>query len=297
MIIITGPGRSGTSVLAQFCLKMGYNPGGSWHDFVDAGLEHPRIAAINNALYDEAVRTGQVEQTLAQYAEEMRAFDLTVVKDPRFTFHPAILRAWHSVRPDLKVLMTYRAPEHALASRKRHARHLLHRDKAHPDVLRRDFANVIEVMLEEEIPFTMLLFPHFLNRYQAVYEAFKALGMPFAPAEGEAVWNALVNMEKVHFRAGAPKPTAEGNPVRALLALLHQPLLPTPSIPAGKRPALVLSMLIVFACAPFGWKTMGAAAGLARSTKPRAFSMMPHSDPNPAKHRRIEPTSRKNLSA
>lgn len=259
MIIITGPGRSGTSVLAQFCLQMGYHPGGSWYDCVDAGLEHPRVAAINDALYHEATKTGKVEQTLAQYREEMRSLDLAVVKDPRFTFHPAILRAWRSVRTDLKVLMTYRTPEHSLASRKRHARNLLHKDKAHPDILRRDFANVIETMLDQEIAFAMLLFPNFLNQYQKVYEAFRALGMEFDYAEGQAAWNSLVNMEKVHFRpavsqqAASVPPAVEKRWQRVRIGAM-------PLAPDQLSPGLALSLLVVLVCAPFSWRNVSAAA-------------------------------------
>lgn len=205
MIIITGPGRSGTSVLAQFCLKMGYDPGGSWHDRVDAGLEHPRVAVINDALNREAKLTGAVTQALALHCEEMRSLDLTVVKDPRFTFHPAILRAWHSVRDDLKVLMTYRTPEHSVASRKRHARDLILKNKTNPDVLRCDFANVIETMLDLDIPFAMLLFPNFLTKYENVHRAFETLGMPFDLEKGREIWAATVNMEKVHFGTAASR--------------------------------------------------------------------------------------------
>jgi hypothetical protein len=260
MIVITGPGRSGTSVLAQFCLKMGHDPGGSWHDCVDAGMEHPRVAAINDALFLEVMRTGTVQKTLDAHREEMRSLDLVVVKDPRFSFHPAILRAWHSVRSDLKVLMTYRTPEHSIASRKRHARDLVHKHKAHPDVLRCDFANGIETMLDLELPFAILLFPNFLTQYQHVYAAFDMLGMPFDHAEGQEVWNTLVNMEKVHFRPATaqqgegaitakPRREAGGNPRTRL-----------PLMTASTRPSIALALLVCLICAPIGWRALSAAS-------------------------------------
>jgi len=258
MIIITGPGRSGTSVLAQFCLKMGYNPGGSWYDCVDAGMEHPRVAAINDALFLEVTRTGAVQKALDEHREEMRSLDLIVVKDPRFTFHPAILRAWHSVRSDLKVLVTYRTPEHSIASRQRHARDLVHKHKRHPDVLRCDFANVIEAMLDLDIPFSILLFPNFLKQYPHVYEAFEILGMPLHHDAGQEVWNTLVNLEKVHVRSDTPGEGASAAKARPA----PQKNLPTRAVleSFGVRPSFAMAFLLCLLCAPIGWKTLGATA-------------------------------------
>jgi len=273
MIIITGPGRSGTSVLAQFCLKMGYNPGGSWYDCVDAGMEHPRVAAINDALFLEVTRTGAVQKTLDEHREEMRSLDLTVVKDPRFTFHPAILRAWHSVHSDLKVLVTYRTPEHSIASRKRHASDLVHKHKRHPNVLRCDFANVIEAMLDLDIPFSILLFPNFLKQYAHVYEAFENLGMPFDHDAGQDVWNTLVNMEKVHVRST----TAEDSATATTLRPMSREHLPTRAVLAsfGVRPSFAVALLLCLICAPIGWKTLGAPA-LPISQDPQAQGSRPH---------------------
>lgn len=50
MIIITGPGRSGTSVIARLYQELGFNPGGTWNTKVNAGLESPDVAAINDAI-------------------------------------------------------------------------------------------------------------------------------------------------------------------------------------------------------------------------------------------------------
>jgi hypothetical protein len=47
MIVITGPGRSGTSVLARLYQELGFDPGGQWHPEVNAGLEAPAVIAAN----------------------------------------------------------------------------------------------------------------------------------------------------------------------------------------------------------------------------------------------------------
>ena len=38
MIVVTGPGRSGTSLVAQLYRELGFDPGGRWHDDVRARL-------------------------------------------------------------------------------------------------------------------------------------------------------------------------------------------------------------------------------------------------------------------
>ncbi len=210
MLVITGPGRSGTSVLALFCKEMGYDPGGAWHDPINAGLEYARVVQINDALLRETRETGVTTSTLAAHAGEMRALDLPVVKDPRFTFHPATLRAWHSIRPDLKVLLTYRKPEHSLASRQRSVKNLKYRDQTHPDRLRCSLADTIETLLELETPFEMLLFPHFLTRFNRVHAAFQNLGLSMDKTEAERVWSRVVDHDKVHFKPESSQ-AAEGS--------------------------------------------------------------------------------------
>jgi len=53
MIIITGPGRSGTSVIARLYQELGFDPGGAWIPKVNAGLESPDIVAVNDAIIKE----------------------------------------------------------------------------------------------------------------------------------------------------------------------------------------------------------------------------------------------------
>lgn len=217
MLIITGPGRSGTSVLAQFCRRMGYDPGGDWHAAVAAGLEDPAVVAINDRLIGELRRTGAAENTLSAYGDEMRAIARPVVKDPRFTFHPGMLRAWSSVRSDLTVLLTYRKPEDSVASRERKAAQLQHAGRQDPDALRRDFADTIECLLDLRLPYRLLLFPQFLSRYDDVHAALTDLGLAIDPEAGSRTWAKLVDRKLVHFG-----PAPESEPGRGLLSWLSR---------------------------------------------------------------------------
>ncbi len=53
MIVITGPGRSGTSFLARLYQELGFDPGGRWEPAVNAGFEAPQVRAKNLELADE----------------------------------------------------------------------------------------------------------------------------------------------------------------------------------------------------------------------------------------------------
>ncbi len=47
MIVITGPGRSGTSLLARLYGELGFDPGGRWEPRVSAGFEDRDIVTVN----------------------------------------------------------------------------------------------------------------------------------------------------------------------------------------------------------------------------------------------------------
>lgn len=53
MIVITGPGRSGTSALAALYKELGFDPGGEFHPELSAGLETQDVVALNQAVAHE----------------------------------------------------------------------------------------------------------------------------------------------------------------------------------------------------------------------------------------------------
>ncbi len=52
MIVITGPGRSGTSVLARIYNELGFDIGGTWDDEIRAGLEDKPVVDLNKAILE-----------------------------------------------------------------------------------------------------------------------------------------------------------------------------------------------------------------------------------------------------
>jgi len=53
VIVITGPGRSGTSFIANLYQNLGFDPGGGWEDHKRAGLEERDIVKMNTKLCEE----------------------------------------------------------------------------------------------------------------------------------------------------------------------------------------------------------------------------------------------------
>lgn len=50
MIVVTGPGRSGTSFIASLYRELGFDTGGGWRAEENAGLEHPKFVKTNKEL-------------------------------------------------------------------------------------------------------------------------------------------------------------------------------------------------------------------------------------------------------
>lgn len=287
MLVITGPGRSGTSMLGRFCGSIGYHPGGEWCEAIDAGLEHPRIVAINDAMYREARATGSVNEALARYRSEMVSFDLAVVKDPRFTYHPAILRAWSSVRPDLTVLLTYRNPQQSIASRKRHKKFLFVKHKARPEMLKCDMADSIEAMLDCDVPFSILLFPNFLTHYDDVYTALTGLGLRFDRNDGLEKWVSIADESRVHFKRPVPiqQTNSATQPQRGLRYILKR--LAVPLLPRGLNAVAAIPLLAMLCLSTWetSWQPYDYPGHAAAGSRPvnvgrRAHTRISYWDPD-----------------
>jgi hypothetical protein len=227
MIVITGPGRSGTSVLAAVYKELGFDPGGTWVERTSAGLEDPRFFSLNNrvaaqlgmtmlkrlpkaaaAAPDEEVtfqpaRWELLEEVVAHNREAMLelARETEVVKDPRFSY---LLPVWLAAGAAIgHVVITTRAMEAMVASRL-----AAKQTELSPSEVRNSLTYAIGVIsttvIDHEIPHTWLRFPDFLEDHAALYDV-----LPFPrPVERERfteVAARLFDRDKVH---DWPGPTA-----------------------------------------------------------------------------------------
>lgn len=201
MLCVTGTGRCGTSLVAQFCKTMGYDPGGGWRDDVNAGLENPQSVQWSHQIH-EAVSAGLLPEFLAATGDAMRAFDRPVIKDPRFVSLPHTLDVWLSVRQDLRFLMLYRDEEKAVESSRQYL-------KWHGCGLPfdRHVANTREAVkrflyraVRAKLPLRVLYFPEVLDDYDSLHEALTSFGgLAIDKEAGREAWSGMVRRDLVHF--------------------------------------------------------------------------------------------------
>lgn len=203
MLIITGPGRCGTSLLAHYCRELGHDPGGEWHHRreLNAGWEDRHVVKLNTDIESR----GDVSRALGdrRLVSAIRGVGRSVVKDPRFLYRHALpLRTWWAVRQDLRVLVLYRRPDAFARSVRAQIDHfagyggLSFDDIRHTAAQR--FADGVQACVAGGIPLRVLVFPAFLADYDYVHHCLSAFGeLPIAEESGRRIWEQLADPEKV----------------------------------------------------------------------------------------------------
>lgn len=202
MLVITGTGRSGTSVVAEICRRCGFDPGGHWDESVNAGREDRAVVKINRAIYDGRLSREQTQ-------EAIRKLDRPVVKDPRFVrFGPRIIATWHEARSDLRVLLVLRDLDSAVRSmlkdpeRFMSGRLALDRDpKAAAAQLRQQIAWFQQACRSYDIPLASVRFPDFISKPLPLYRALQKFGQLDIPRDIFMSSHASVcDWNKVHVK-------------------------------------------------------------------------------------------------
>ena len=224
MLIITGLGRCGTSFLASVLLAMNYKSGKNinWYEHVNAGYELSTVHTLNHDMYfHHIIPNGSVnlnKMCLGEYwgeggyeytyKEAMLNFDkdekqgpVHFVKDPRFMWHPEILRSWWRVRKDLRFIVLHRDFEDVRKSRASLPEQYDDPVRGSKDVIRykTDFADCITLMADLRIPFHIHMFPRFLHDAKPLFRDIKKLGLQTCHVEGNKLVQEMRDMDKVHF--------------------------------------------------------------------------------------------------
>ena len=189
MLVITGIGRTGTSVLALWLRNCGIPINGAWIGAHEAGIEDVQASSLN-----ESIDAGLSDDDAIRTIKEVRA---TVLKDPRFTMNATRkIRLWACGQPNMKVILTHRNPSDAVASRAR--RELFYWDS--PLHAQLAFAETVMALEQNEVPWRLLMFPQFLMEFPAVFAIFQAMlggAMPSADVARDA-WEATIDLDCVH---------------------------------------------------------------------------------------------------
>lgn len=223
MLIITGLGRCGTSLTMKVFEDLGFNLGVnvSWIDEVNAGLELGSVYRINQEMYLTYLKNGleinlddqstfghwngfTFRRIMEYFDKDNRQGDFVdVIKDPRFTWHPGLIRAWWSVRKDIKLLIMHRDPQSILNSRIR-----LSEGFQDPKVGRMEDVNMFKIdfcdflveVLKLQIPYELVFFPNFCNQPEILFNAINSLCKSFNILEEDFFesWNKIFDKNKIH---------------------------------------------------------------------------------------------------
>jgi len=212
MLMITGLGRCGTTMLAQFMDRMGFDVAkGAWYKEMKAGWESPQVWGTTLAIKSHIdYKTGEVDvdQTIKKYGITLREFinqvESDVVKDPRVLIHPSLIRGWWNAKKDIKLLICHRRFEEIWESTRERARSMSPESRLTLEDLKLDFADFFTEVISLGIPWRILLFPRFLQNYDEVHAALGDLGYRFDKEDGRKEWRELVRMDYVHHQDMSP---------------------------------------------------------------------------------------------
>lgn len=198
MVIITGNGRCGTSVIATFCSKIGFsNIGGDWIDPDSrGGAESTEPLTLLYKL--------QSNEDVSELVEIIQKFD--VVKSPQFVNQGTLL-LWSQIKklfPDLKVLICSRNFSDVAKSFQKYKMHEnggteIYSEK---DVryltqrLEKYYNNTLQYLNELEIEYKIIEFPKFLFNFDVVAATLNELGLVIKDkTAARLIWNELVETD------------------------------------------------------------------------------------------------------
>lgn len=194
LILITGLGRCGTSLMADFLRRNGYDPGGEPRPQVNWGWEDPAVIRINNTILAHLDNGAGIN---VQAVHEMiRGIRRRVVKDPRLTAHPDVIGFWDVARP-IRVLLMRRdilacaASHHAVANPKTETVEQIEKR------LGAQYTAFVRRLCERRITHYTLDFPNCIDRFPAVEATCEALGLRLQE-DAEAIWEDVADWSKVH---------------------------------------------------------------------------------------------------
>jgi hypothetical protein len=221
MIVITGSGRSGTSMMADLYKKLGFDPGGGWDKKIRAGREAPEIVEINNQLNidlqapikaQQSTSVGQQRWDLVpalaeKYGPRLRELSnkFEVVKDPRFSW---TLRVWFEAQANIDhvIVMMRRVDDvmksarYAGMARQEPSDEQRNLPKA---VLMYRIGSMLTAIGDYKIPSTTIWFPECLSDPEQLHQDL-VFPKPVRLGKFLRVFRKVVDDDKVHFGTPAP---------------------------------------------------------------------------------------------
>lgn len=207
MLVVTGTQRSGTSLIAECFIKMGYDLGSDlWDEEALGGYENETICAFYRKYLGDArfpFDDFKLPEPKSRYVlnEEFSGLGLPVVKYSYLLMNPAFVTIWHKFRADQEdvFLVMNRNKEDVIRSKRRMSIRFQHDSwllQQTPDALTDNFVIGLGY-LESFYKTAVLNFPEYLESLPKVNAALYRLNPKMQIPE--RIWNLVVDKSKVHF--------------------------------------------------------------------------------------------------
>jgi hypothetical protein len=195
MLVITGTGRSGTSIIAAWLKKCGVlDYESEWIPQFNSGYDTPDVSRLNSAIW---LGNDPQLQSIPAQTTAIKGFKYDIVKDPKF-FYGNVLNTWLSVRNDMTFLICLRKFNAVHKSRLNLSQLNMARK---PEELENDLGRFISQLVFNEIPFEFVTFPEFTESYDEVYAKVKKLHpeIDINIDTGRKIWDELIDKSKLHL--------------------------------------------------------------------------------------------------
>jgi len=217
MLIISGLGRTGTSLCALLLQEYGYKLGPvHWYDKVNAGMEWGAAYNLTEYMWDEFLKLDKnvnldemapgkfwkdkTYREAINSIDKLENFDkIDLIKDPRITWHPKLITLWYEARSDLKLLICHRKPEHILKSRQKSLRDPKSARMGDVNIYKIDFCDFFTEVLRIGIPYEIIYFPKFLNEFDDLFRKLNNLGYCQDKKKFKDIFNKIVDKNKVSW--------------------------------------------------------------------------------------------------
>ena len=195
MLVITGTGRSGTSIIAAWLKKCGMiDYESEWIPQFNSGYDTPDVSRLNSAIW---LGNDPQLQSIPAQTVAIKSFDYKIVKDPKF-FYGNVLNTWLSIRKDMTFLICLRKFNQVHKSRLNLSQLNMARK---PEELENDLGRFVSQLVFNEIPFEFITYPEFAESYDEVYAKINKLHpeLDINIDTGRKIWNEIIDKSKLHL--------------------------------------------------------------------------------------------------
>jgi len=193
MIIITGPGRCGTSMMAELCYHWKLNIDiGPRLALLDAGYESAQSMIINQSFvkhYHLKLSLDHVEY----HKEKIKAINFEVIKDPLFVCYSPCIEHWWRWRKDLIILYMTRDSHDIAESQKRHLEMSTPTYRCFPEKIEqkeKEFLNLVDRL---GIPLQRVVYPDQV-KFSWIYPFFKKQFPRLNENDSKRTWNEIIRL-------------------------------------------------------------------------------------------------------